>query len=159
MKTYQEKAEAYVRQQLPELMELSFGCKLRLKRSVRFFQKLFLKFRTRLYVYNGFDKALTIDHVMSKDERFIANVVPGWLDFAEFESKDGFEIIGHPIQLQHWFRVLHNTDEDFWLETLSGRLDYWSDKHKVFSFNLTTGQPATEADYQSFCEIVGINQD
>jgi hypothetical protein len=56
--------------------------------------------------------------------------------------------------LENYLRVLHDTNEDFWLETLSGRLDYWSDKHKVFSFNLTTGAPATEADAEAFIKLI-----
>lgn len=66
-----------------------------------------------------------------------------------------------PLALQHWLRAL---------EALLGKTEYSSKanfvlqvrKHlsstpsDVVTFNLTTGQPATEEDYKAFLEIVGV---
>lgn len=106
--TYKEKAEAYVREQLPELIDESW----------------------KWAKVAGLDKA---------------------------EEVRSLEIIGHPIQLQHWLMVLGEKNK------LSckgdGTIKVWIDKNAhivTMYFNLTTGQPATEADYQAFCKIVGI---
>lgn len=72
------------------------------------------------------------------------------------------------IELQHWLRVLA---EESSLADSMGLIDadFGINGHLIFQFrgedvrfNLTTGQPATEADYQAFCTIVqqyGYNTD
>lgn len=141
MTTYQQKAEQYVREQLPELMELSFGCEV---------------------------KVHEIDDVVgiikgewnNIDERETYYELDG---FRISWAKKDLEIIGHPIQLQHWLRVL--LYKEFYSVNLGGLLSLWQDEKawktgnqakRVMDFSITTGQPATEADYQAFCNIVGI---
>jgi len=132
MKTYQEKAEAYVRQQLPELMELSFGCEVDtgVPRIV--------------YELRG-DTVITL---------------AGGIRFSnkleDLEASKHWKIIGHPIQLQHWLRVLGERRWSYINQgTYFGAYDNDNDCEEI-KFNLTTGQPATEADYQAYCEIVGV---
>lgn len=60
-----------------------------------------------------------------------------------------------PLALQHWLRVLGQA------ETLAKiTVNHDADELIIFSpeitFNLITGQPATEADYQAFNQIIGI---
>ena len=76
------------------------------------------------------------------------------------EGESRRTIIGHPIQLQHWLRVI-NMAGSVYMEWHGG--DYFvisvcddGIKDTEIKLNLTTGQPATEADYQAFCNIVGV---
>ncbi len=60
-------------------------------------------------------------------------------------------------QLQHWLSVMMGMEILFIDQgTYFGAYDNKTDEELV-KFNLTTGQPATEADYQAFCEIVVDN--
>jgi hypothetical protein len=133
-----EKAEAYVRTKLPELMELSFGC-----------------------------RGVTNDRtwVMMQNGNWVIEDSP--LDsYSIFEPR---EIIGHPIRMNDWLRVLlaREIPKNEYKETVFIKRDGtftvgWVDDIKQESgvyavkFNFTTGQPATEADYQAFNQIVGI---
>ena len=111
--THKDKAEAYVRKQLPELMELA--------------------------------------HFVEQGNRFGTHV-----DYL------------HSIQLQHWLRVLEENEPAEYSINLSGQLLTYAGEiddnrpgfrvafGKKLHFNMTTGQPATEADYQAFNQIVGI---
>lgn len=131
MNEYQQKAEAYVREQLPELMELSFGCEVEC---------------------NVMGKALRM-RVDGCEVEVNGNGVKIDSDCYDFNVKEG-KIIGHPIQLQHWLRVLGEI-------YVSSLLTCMVHKDGIFTllglqFNLTTGQPATEEDYKAFCEIVGV---
>jgi hypothetical protein len=134
MNKIKEKVEAYVRSQIPELMELSFGCEVLLK------------------PHEGEDMDM-VNASISKPLQ-ILSMCDG---FAERIDK----IIGHPIQLQHWLRVL----EENRYPGIYPSVDVWDgvltaisaeENSKRVNFNLTTGQPATEADYQAFNDIVGI---
>lgn len=62
-----------------------------------------------------------------------------------------------PLALQHWLRVLAGKGCrcDTGMDVIS--MSVYGGKGGDYSvvFNLTTGQPATEADYQAFCDIVG----
>jgi hypothetical protein len=124
-----EKAEAYVRTKLPELMELSFGC-----------------------------RGVTNDRtwVMMQNGNWVIEDSP--LDsYSIFEPR---EIIGHPIQLQQWLQALdlNSTDEQTVVKVSANmmRVETWAySKSFVLLFNLATGQPATEADYQAFNQIIG----
>jgi len=118
---YKEKAEAYVREQLPELMELNAGCK----------------------IINKVTDGVRILTNSPGDEIFV---------------REHYTIIGHTIQLSDWLRVLPSAREMNLLrdiETDTPVLDVWTENNGV-QFNLTTGQPATEEDYQAFCEIVSV---
>jgi len=147
--TEQLKAEAYVRSQRPALMKLSFGCE--------------------------------VDHGQGKDTKitFISKAVGvislmrtnkhgDWQPYSiEQCYQDDLKIIGHPPQLQDWLAVLGDigaridyyptqrslpTDKDF----VTYDLRYTSVSGVIVMFNLTTGQPATEADFKSFNKIVSV---
>ena len=67
------------------------------------------------------------------------------------------------IGLHHWLRVLTprmqpiSMDSNGIVTVLKADIDGKTPIFDFqFTFNLTTGQPASEADYQSFCDIVGI---
>jgi len=80
--------------------------------------------------------------------RYYANMMPMPLD------------AGHPIQLQHWLRAIGGYIPVYFMVSENGLvycIDNETDK-ALFTFN-TFGQPATEADYQAFCEIVGITSE
>lgn len=134
MKTTKEKVEAYVRSQIPELMELSKNCS----------------------VYSN----LTLDTGI-----FLGGVV--WLNETEGTIEnwhEDMEIIGHPIRMNDWLRVLsdlHNfrsitfhIEDDVWEVNLRKNVDGIEFEH--LKFNLTTGLPATELDYQTIAEILNI---
>lgn len=132
-----EKAEAYVRSKCPELMELSFGC----------------------HVYTGRFSAEQV--VLDNDgkELMVRSTVNGIIQDYKFKEMHNLKIIGHPIQLQHWLRVLGEVCDKEYTYILEGpELSAWHEATETvaFVFNLTTGQPATEADYQAFNQIVGI---
>jgi len=62
------------------------------------------------------------------------------------------------INLQDWLAVLRNHCEQINYVQLNGTdyITFMPNKHpyKTMLFNLTTGQPATEADYKAFNETV-----
>ena len=62
------------------------------------------------------------------------------------------------IQLQHWLRVLGNISPKPIIEMWSTQVEvYLKDKpQENILFNLTTGQPATEVDYQAIAKILNI---
>lgn len=65
------------------------------------------------------------------------------------------EIIGHPIQIQHWLRVLPKYHLELGA-TANFLYAEYSGTDKTVSINLTTGQPATEVDYQAIADILNI---
>jgi len=80
---------------------------------------------------------------------------------ASTKNVEDLVIIGHPIQLQHWLRVLATTKRGAMstVGVLDGRVRDglgMTPQSYYMTFNLTTGQPATEDDYKAFCEIVGV---
>lgn len=133
--TEQQKAEAYVREKLPELMELSFGCEVR--------------WNGRPYTVQGIG-GVSANSELDKGYIQITNHTP----YGEaYPHKLDVEIIGHPIQLHHWLECLRQK---------LGRRVYMSlhtleveDSGFYMQFDKDTGQPATESDYRSFNEIVG----
>ena len=127
--TNKEKAEAYVRQALPELMEPKAGCRLICK-----------------------GDAWHEHGIMIRGDK-LSNITTGKIE----ERDDSWEIVGHPIQLQHWLRVLRKKTRFLVQELNDENLIQIFFIHEVkINFNLTTGQPATEEDYQAFNDIVGI---
>jgi hypothetical protein len=75
--------------------------------------------------------------------------------FGHVHPDDFQEIIGHPINLQDWLGVL---GEMFAIDSYGNTL-LFNTKNDNYGlaglrFDLTTGQPATEADYLAFNEIV-----
>lgn len=147
MQTDKERAEKYVRSKCPELMELSFGCLIDwgewgagIKGST-----------TTTRPYRWFDEG-------DWEEELNPNTMSKTIKSCKAV------IVGHPIQLQHWLSAI---DTVFGQMKKSGSGTflnvevYESPKyeglsHITINFNLITGQPATEADYQAFNQIVGI---
>lgn len=138
--TEKQKAEAYVRSKLPELMELSDGC----------------------FIMIGIEKQMILSEWVRK--KGVINV-GGQDEQPTYYSAKDYEIIGHQPQLQHWLRVLSLKDilnidglsmfASNFVVTTDGIAMNDNGMH-LMKFDLTTGQPATEEDYQKFNEIVGI---
>lgn len=154
MKTYKEKAEAYVRKQLPELMELSLGCEVKFTYCFDFEDDNETRKQITAIVVGGgfYDNSVEVvtTDIINDDWKNI--------QLQLMKNDVTLEIIGHPIQLQHWLRVLKDhSDVEVMLHY--HKVHYLAVQQpmgKTAEFNLTTGQPATEADYQAFCDIVGI---
>lgn len=134
--TAREKAEAYVRGKLPELMEL-----------VKPFENNWL-LSAEEEANNIFGLTATeVAIYMQARNKVIAKLafVP-------------------PIQLQHWLRVLRDFETTYsnyfvhsngwlmWEETIDGNTQI----EQIFRFDINTGQPATVAAYQAFNDIVGV---
>lgn len=71
----------------------------------------------------------------------------------------------YEIHLEHWLMVLENCapyDNGNWYTNHGDVIFMIGDGMDVervkVTFNLTTGQPATEADYKSFNEVVGATK-
>ena len=136
----QQKAEAYVREKLPELMELSFGCVLEVQNYVVTVTLLEDR-RTWTWIpENG--EPLSDFFGLAGSKVF-------------FDEKHIKKIIGHPIQLQHWLRLLReHFGRPSKLNLLTNSLEI-EDSGLYMQFDLDTGQPASEADYRAFNQIVG----
>ncbi len=146
---HKQTAEEYVRSKRPALMELSFGCEVE---EIYWYKTETHKKKKQpdwKYSREGGDYGTVV-----KDLR--SDFLPMWIDKGdqlEFQIQPNdivsMKIIGHPIQLQDWLGVLGvdvaRTDIDILVVSRNK-------KHVYFS--LTTGQPATEADYKAFNEIV-----
>jgi hypothetical protein len=133
--SHKEKAEAYVRSKIPELMELSFGCAVVVDCGT-----------------SGRWKALVTGLMSNGDWRVNLLEEP-------VKEKD-LEIIGHPIQLQHWLRVLENKIDGF--ESDKGELLVYGEEEGMdwdISFSLKTGQPVDEESYKQFLTIVGEDKE
>jgi hypothetical protein len=147
--TEQQKAEAYVREKMPELMKLSFGCRYL---DVDDAKEYTVVHRNDVYDRIGGGK----NEVWS-----VPNFEKGYQADWRFGVGEGYtlQILGHPIQLQHWLRVLgkQNPVELYFIEphNLEVAIGELFDTQKVY-FDLTTGQPATEADYKAFNDIIGV---
>ena len=132
--TEQLKAEAYVREQRPALMELSFGCEVKDTHNQQYYKICNKSVNGDLFVSFG---TLASSQYRIAEERII--------------------IIGHPINLQDWLAVLRIGSikgELQWSLTrqfITVRKDGWQ-----IVFDQLTGQPATEGDFSAFCDIMGI---
>ena len=140
----QLKAEAFVRSQRPALMELSFGCE----------------------VDTGVKRV-----VLEKRFHTIQTYAGGMVFTNKVEQFFNFTIIGHKPQLQDWLAVLHKQTGYRVTYSTYGQADKkgWGyiqtsclTAHQVKSYSTVigfdvdeTGQPATEADYKLFNDIVG----
>ena len=132
----QLKAEAYVRKQRPALMELTFECEV---------------------IVAGIEKDNPgCAHDVVVDDRKDEHGRIGMGYFGHVHPDDFQEIIGHPINLQDWLAVLGL------IYSIDGEGNVWQypalTKRRLMdiTFNLTTGQPATEGDFSAFCEIVSV---
>jgi len=133
--TEQLKAEAYVREQRPALMELTFGCRVKYGTSYTTVWQVLLA-----------ENSKEPNHYNTVDVRGASNYL------RDIQSS---EIIGHPIALQDWLGVL---GEMFAIDSYGNTL-LFNTKNDNYGlaglrFNLTTGQPATQADYKAFNQIV-----
>jgi hypothetical protein len=71
----------------PEIVELKFGCKVKLALRTGFHAAYLKKFDTNQFTFDGFQK------LMSDKEN-------GWIDIGEYYEKNNeWEIIGRPIRL------------------------------------------------------------
>jgi len=135
--TEQLKAEKFVREAIPELMELSFGCRVKYGTSYTTVWQVLLA-----------ENSKEPNHYNTVDVRGASNYL------RDIQSS---EIIGHPIALHHWLDVLgERLDESRWHLKSDGRV-MWEDHGVNFeklNFNLTTGQPNSPQDYANFNQIV-----
>jgi len=145
------KAEAYVRKQRPALMELSFGCEVKLTVGIVHLVELFCE----------------------KDGDFTATFV---LDGAgifkcsyRIDEVENLKIIGHSINLQDWLAVLEKLDTvenpihvDWcaeWYKKGCLTVTYCKGHpmiNKIVTFDFSTGQPNSPEDYKAFNEITSV---
>jgi hypothetical protein len=140
--TEQLKAEAFVREAIPELMELTFGCRVKYGTSYTTVWQVLLA-----------ENSKEPNHYNTVDVRGASNYL------RDIQSS---EIIGHPIALHHWLGVLDFDNDGIGMD---GKLLFVDAKiqsnnlikfNKTVKFNLTTGQPATQADFKAFNDIVSV---
>ena len=132
--TEQLKAEAYVRSQRPALMELSFGCEVE--------------------ATNNFNAGENDYRDIKIGDKYICGG-DTWVNLYEARQKERYKIIGHQPQLHDWLAVLSKS-ETIARATVSHDGDVLLLFSPSINFNLTTGQPATEADYKAFNEITAV---
>jgi len=134
----QLKAEAYVREQRPALMELTFGCRVKYGTSYTTVWQVLLA-----------ENSKEPNHYNTVDVRGASNYL------RDIQSS---EIIGHPIKLNDWLAVLGELEEGdpFCVDCWGNLEDINRLGERLMQFNLTTGQPATEADYKAFNDIVNV---
>lgn len=129
--TAREKAEAYVRGKLPELMETIYPAG-----DQSFFYLVEDMGDHWRGIWHGTTKVVNIHKTTA------------------YGSRDAKE-----LALQHWLRVLEKNnvcafDGKGCLVVMN---PFEAEPHRCHvKFNLLTGQPATEADYQAFNDIVGV---
>jgi len=140
--TEQLKAEKFVREAIPELMELTFGCRVKYGTSYTTVWQVLLA-----------ENSKEPNHYNTVDVRGASNYL------RDIQSS---EIIGHPIQLNDWLAVLDgqlDTCGKFYVIKRGERIGEDETEDEVvaiFNFNLTTGQPATQADFKAFNDIVSV---
>ena len=144
--THKEKAEKYVREKLPELRHLpphpynpdaaKAVVKLQEFLALTFIEREHAD-AARLYIQNYEDQR-RLDYIKMLESNYP----------------------GHQPQLQHWLRVLEQESKlSLEFNHFKGTVLYVKEEYSGkpwVGFNLTTGQPATEEDYQKFNQIVGI---
>lgn len=105
-----------------------------------------------------------------KAEQFVRSKLPELMElkFVSLPNSGDHNKYKRSIQLQNWLRVLEKglaisdrplkggakaySEDTFYINCTSEK-----DGHLIqVKFNLTTGQPATEADYKALCEIFNI---
>ena len=146
--TEQLKAEAFVRETRPTLMELTRGCEVMV---TNWDKPVFVSTKKNSFNSDGDEFFHVCWGAVNKKI---------YLKPREYETQIT-KIIGHPIQLQDWLAVLakkntRNVCVD--LSQAEGGILYFEDEisHWSFKFNLTTGQPNSPEDYKAFNEIVSV---
>jgi len=132
-----EKAKQLVRDRIPELKELSFGCEVQYKNAT--WDRMTVLFKQNDGVYTS-------------------------LEPNQPRKEHLFKIIGHEPQLQHYMQVM---GDYFRFLNQGERLGFdrddvvplkqmvaWHEKGEVVFFDLKTGQPATEEDAEKFIRLV-----
>ena len=134
--TEQLEAEKFVREAIPELMELSFGCRVKYGTSYTTVWQVLLA-----------ENSKEPNHYNTVDVRGASNYL---------RDIQPSEIIGHPIKLNDWLAVLGELEEGdpFCVDCWGNLEDINRLGERLMQFNLTTGQPATKADYKAFNQIV-----
>ena len=136
----QLKAEAFVREARPALMELSFGCRVKYGTSYTTVWQVLLA-----------ENSKEPNHYNTVDVRGAGNYL------RDIQSS---EIIGHPIKLNDWLAVLDgqlDTCGKFYVIKRGERIGEDETEDEVvaiFNFDLTTGQPNSPQDYATFNQIV-----
>lgn len=108
-----EKAEAYVRSKCPELMELSFGCRVKVKNEDTFFTAI-----------NKPYGSLHWDFIKVAERKEVDNGI----------NVLGLEIIGHPIQLAHVLRCITEDWRGEFLEVWDLDKDWNNQEERVFNW-------------------------
>jgi len=141
--TEQLKAEAYVREQRPALMELTRGCVF----TSKYNRNLRIEFTSKSTTTGKMNPGKHWEGILLNKN--------GKGRKCKFPVDTG-EIIGHPINLQDWLAVLGL------IYSIDGEGNVWQypalTKRRLMdiTFNLTTGQPATQADFKAFNDIVSV---
>ena len=143
----QLKAEAYVREQRPALMELTRGCEVMV---TNWDKPVFVSTKKNSFNTDGDEFFHVCWGAVNKKI---------YLKPREYETQIT-KIIGHPPQLQDWLVVLRNHCEQINYVQLNGTdyITFMANKHpyKTMLFNLTTGQPTRQVDFKAFNDIVNI---
>jgi hypothetical protein len=144
--TEQIKAEAYVREQRPALMELTFGCEVEWNGPKEGFTRVFMGYSEEIDYGTKYAHIVSTDYEYRKGKKWSSCIT----------KTEMLKPIGHPIQLNDWLAVLELTgDWDCRCKIEDGLMKLFSSE-PIITFNLTTGQPATEADYEAFNEITSV---
>ena len=136
MITEKDKAEAYVRSQIPELMELSFGCEVR-------------------------DKYSKVKYIATdKPHQMYGFPIWDFVPLQGFENAQNtlsYEIIGHPIQPHHWLKCLvEATKDNHWMLNARGEMvnmKNFGNRHFKNEYLII----GTERFYKAFNSIVRIS--
>jgi hypothetical protein len=145
--TEQIKAEAYVREQRPALMELTFGCEVEWNGSKEGFTRVFMGYSEEIDYGTKYAHIVSTDYEYRKGKKWSSCIT----------KTEMLKPIGHPIQLNDWLAVLGKIGvpvEAYVLE--KGLMEVEVNYEAKIYFNLTTGQPNSESDYKAFNEITSI---
>lgn len=144
---YKDRALAHVRKVCSELMELSFGCAVKVKN--KSFPNGYL---THIY---GLESVHATDNI--KAGRYITS------DFGAIEEGT-YKIIGHTPHLEHWLRGIDKVHKEFGdpLYSISSDGELCGFNYLlhvdegVCEYDLTKdGNSQSEDFYKAYCEIVG----
>ena len=145
--TEQLKAEAYVREQRPALMELTRGCVF----TSKYNRNLRIEFTSKSTTTGKMNPGKHWEGILLNKN--------GKGRKCKFPVDTG-EIIGHPINLQDWLAVLEKLDTNYHLSFEGQIMEYNPEDGTLHLtgiwFDMDTGQPATEADFKIFNEIVSV---
>lgn len=136
MKTSQQKCIEHAREKLERLRELSFGCELFSgEGDLATFVTKENQYQTRSFLHKGHNRVYQFQK-------------------SEFE-KDYPTILGHPPRLSDWLELLG--DKTYTLSMSGGLWDFANSMSvPVLKFNLSTGNPATDKDWDTLAELLGL---